>query len=70
MPILTKHCGSIQRAEALHGRGSAWILQSQFDKAIADFTEAIRLNPKDSWALAARGVRGSSKNNSTRRLPI
>ena len=32
--------------EAVAARGGTWSLKGEYDKAIADFTEAIRLDPK------------------------
>ena len=31
--------------------GTAWLLKKQFDKAIAELNEAIRLDPQDAMAL-------------------
>ena len=36
-------------------RASVYIRKSQFDRAIADFDEAIRLDPADAMALFGRG---------------
>ena len=33
----------------------AWAQKKDYDKAIADYNEAIRLDPKDAWAHSERG---------------
>ena len=38
-------------------RGLAWADKQEYDKAIADFTEAIRLDPKNACAYNNRGMR-------------
>lgn len=38
------------------GRGIAWQGKGERDKALADFTDAIRLNPNDSLAYSNRGI--------------
>ena len=35
-------------------RGYAYVKKGDFEKAIVDFTEAIRLNPKHAWAYLSR----------------
>jgi tetratricopeptide (TPR) repeat protein len=42
-------------AAAYLGRGVIWSDQRDYDKAIADYTEAIRLDPGDEIAYTARG---------------
>jgi tetratricopeptide (TPR) repeat protein len=39
---------------ALHGRGYAYYKTDSYDRALADDSEAIRLNPMDAYALNAR----------------
>ena len=41
---------------AYHNRGIAWGEKKEYDKAIADFDEAIRLDPKDAVAYNNRGI--------------
>jgi tetratricopeptide (TPR) repeat protein len=37
-------------------RGNIYLETGKFDEAIADFTEANRIDPKNKWALADRGI--------------
>jgi tetratricopeptide (TPR) repeat protein len=41
--------------EAFGNRGLAWMKKKEYDRAIADFTEAIRLNPNDPLNWFRRG---------------
>ncbi len=43
-------------------RGIAWYLQKDYDKAIKDFDEAIRLDPKNAAAYRNRGDAWSEKD--------
>ena len=43
------------RAIAYTHRGNAWFSKREFDRAIEDFTQSIRLNPKDAIAHFNRG---------------
>ena len=42
-------------ASAYANRGIAFCALGEFDKSIKDCTEALRLDPKNTWALLARG---------------
>jgi tetratricopeptide (TPR) repeat protein len=44
-------------------RGLAWAQKRDYDRAIADYTEALRVNPKDAKAYTYRAVAWSNKNN-------
>ena len=44
-------------------RGWAYIDQGDYDKAIAEFGEAIRLNPNDANAYRGRGTAYSGKRD-------
>jgi tetratricopeptide (TPR) repeat protein len=43
-------------ADAFVERGLVYLDRGKYDEAIADFSEAIKLDPKDVWALANRGL--------------
>ena len=51
-------------------RGKAWAEKGEYDKAIADFTEAIRLDPKIALAFYNRGSAWHlTRRSTTRRSP-
>ena len=50
-----KRSGSTRTQCAYRLRGRAWADKGEPDKAIADFSEAIRLDPKDADTFAQRG---------------
>ena len=45
----------ITMAGVLVGRGLAYAQLRQFSHAMDDFSEALRINPRDSYAFADRG---------------
>ena len=56
-------------AEAFCHRASTWQDKNEFDKAIADYTEAIRLDPNDAGAFHDRGIIWEIRGTMTRPLP-
>jgi tetratricopeptide (TPR) repeat protein len=50
-------------SSAYFGRGVAWGGKSDYDRAIADYTEAIRLDPKNANAYNNRGNAWDYKKN-------
>ena len=55
-------------AAAYHNRGYAWDLKGEHERAIADYNEAIRLNPKDAIAYNNRGHSWQHKNDLDRAI--
>jgi tetratricopeptide (TPR) repeat protein len=49
-------------------RGSVWRAIGQSDKAIADWSEAIRLDPKNAYAYSARGGAWGAKNENDKAI--
>ena len=43
-------------ANAHCSRGAAWLAKKEYDKALADFAESVRLNPRLPTAYACRGA--------------
>ena len=69
-PTSTRPSGSIPRTPRLHQPGVAWCDKKEYDKAIADFNEAIRLDPKNAIGLhATAATPGTTRRNTTRRSP-
>jgi tetratricopeptide (TPR) repeat protein len=50
-------------SEIYNHRGIVWNEQGEYDFAIADFNEAIRLNPRNEAAYFNRGLAWSAKND-------
>ncbi len=56
-------------ADAFAGRGSAYLLKGDYDLAIQDYNEAIRLNPKSASAFNGRGAAYFAKGDYNRAIP-
>jgi tetratricopeptide (TPR) repeat protein len=56
-------------AETLVATGWDHHKEGQYDRAIIDYDEAIRLNPKDAWAFYYRGTAYNAKKNYDRAIP-
>jgi tetratricopeptide (TPR) repeat protein len=50
------------------GRGLAFASKGDLDRAVADFTEAVRLNPKDALAYSNRGLTFADKGDFDRAI--
>ena len=69
-PTSTRRSGSIPRTPRPTSTGAApGSKKEEYDKAIADFNEAIRLDPKDADAYGNRGDAWDAKDDSTRPSP-
>jgi tetratricopeptide (TPR) repeat protein len=56
------------RGFLLYNRGVGWFSKGEFDRAIADFDEAIRLDPKKAFLYEGRGNAWSSKGEFDRAI--
>ncbi|MDH6261224.1 tetratricopeptide repeat protein [Bradyrhizobium sp. BR13661] len=54
---------------AYHNRGSAWSTKGDYDKAIADFDQALRLNPNLASSYSNRGRAWAMKGAYDRAIP-
>ena len=55
--------GAENDAEAYYKRGEEYLEEEDYDKAISEFTEAIRLNPKYAEAYSKRGAAYANKGD-------
>src|SRR5690242_7568416 len=46
------NAAAAERVTAFKNRGRGFFISKDYDRAIADYGEAIKLSPKDAWALA------------------
>jgi tetratricopeptide (TPR) repeat protein len=53
---------------AYYNRGNAWPSKGDLDKAITDYSEAIRIDPYYYWAYVNRGLAWHSKGEFTRAI--
>lgn len=56
------------RSIAYVGRGLAWHLKGDFDRAITDYSDAIRLNPNNPLAYNNRGLAWRDKGDPDRAI--
>src|SRR6202034_1954941 len=66
--IKSNHLSKQNLAVSLNNRGNAYSVTGEFDKAIQDYDEAIRLNPKDANVFNNRGTAYVSKGNFDRAI--
>lgn len=52
-------------AAALHNRGAGYANKGDYERAIQDFDQALRLTPKDALVLYNRGVAKVRKGDKT-----
>ena len=70
LPTAPRPSGSTRKTpKAYYNRGVAYGDKGDYDKAIADCTEAIRLNPKIATAYCNRGFAYWRRATTTRRSP-
>jgi tetratricopeptide (TPR) repeat protein len=55
-----------RRADSYTNRGNAGSAKTEYDKAIADFSEAIRLNPRNAYAYYTAAASGVTTRTTTR----
>jgi lipoprotein NlpI len=66
--ITSEERSSSNLASTFHNRGTAWGNKGDYDRAIADFNEAIRLNPQLADAYHNRGVAWRNKGDVDRAI--
>ena len=55
--------------EGYRNRGLTWYYMKQYDEAIGDFSNVIRLSPHQLVLTTAGALRGSRRKSTTRQLP-
>ena len=59
-----------ENAKAYGARGLAYSRKGNHNQAVADFTEAVRLDPNLAWGYCGRGIEFAQRRNSTKPLSI
>jgi len=64
---LHKDCDAALRrlkaAASFDSRGLVELRMGQYDRAIADYSAALKLNPRTAWSLYGRGLARRQKND-------
>jgi tetratricopeptide (TPR) repeat protein len=67
LPLALKDCDAALRrdkaASYFDSRGLVELRMGQYDKAIADYSAALRLAPRTAWSLYGRGLARRHKND-------
>lgn len=67
LPLALKDCDAalrrVKSAACFDSRGLVELRMGQYDRAIADYTEALRLAPKNAWSLYGRGLARRHRND-------
>ena len=67
LPLALKDCDAALRraksAQYFDSRGLVELRMGQYDKAIADYNEALQLNPRIAWSLYGRGLARHHKSD-------
>ena len=61
--LWTVACGGTQEAKAYSNRGETYRKRGQYERAIQDFDETIRLDPQFALAYYLRGVANQALGN-------
>lgn len=71
LPLALKDCTSALRltdksaavyARIANSRGLVYLRMGDFDRSVADYTTAVKLNPKDAWSWYGRGIDNLKKH--------
>ena len=53
----------LKAAASFDSRGLVELRMGQYDRAIADYSAALKLNPRTAWSLYGRGLARRHKND-------